>query len=229
MCATHLINFIRLKLLINLICSHCYNHKKIWFIKATLHKINLRILKLNLNIGYMRNLIYYYNFQFFLFSLKNMVMASPHLGSSKSQNGAKRSSTFSTENWGLTTAPSATRERRGWSILRIRMDTQQWFLNNLINKPTFSLFDASPSDPGVLYPSLLQYCRRLKLQSQLSYISSNRPDSCPKVNHSAFKNDMLLDSKHVLFLDREVHFWTRSVLAKGPQYGIYQKKDQKIE
>ena len=30
----------------------------------------------------------------------------------------------------------------------------------------------------------------------------------------------------MLFRAREVQFWTRSVLVEGPQYSIYQKRDQ---
>ena len=40
---------------------------------------------------------------------------------------------------------------------------------------------------------------------------------------------MLFSDKHALIPAREVHFWTRSVLAKGPQNSIYQKRDQKTE
>ena len=40
---------------------------------------------------------------------------------------------------------------------------------------------------------------------------------------------MLFSDKHALIPAREVHFWTRSVLTKGPQNSIYQKRDQKTE
>ena len=60
-------------------------------------------------------------------------------------------------------------------------------------------------------------------------ITTTRPDSGPKVSHSASKKLILFSSMYVRFLAKVIHFWARLVLVKGPQYLIYQKSDKKIE
>ena len=40
---------------------------------------------------------------------------------------------------------------------------------------------------------------------------------------------MFFSSQYVIFLFRDDYFWTKLVLVKGPQFGIYQKRNQKIE
>ena len=74
----------------------------------------------------------------------------------------------------------------------------------------------------------LQCYRRLNLCTNFDAITLTRPDPDLKVNHSGSKKHMHFNSKHVLFLAKEVHIWIRSVLIFGPQYFIYQKRDQKI-
>ena len=54
--------------------------------------------------------------------------------------------------------------------------------------------------------------------------ASTRPDSGPKVNHYASKMFMPFSSKHVIFRSRRNHFWIKSILIKGSQYSIYQKR-----
>ena len=68
----------------------------------------------------------------------------------------------------------------------------------------------------------LQCYRRLNLCAHFDAITLTRPDPDLKVNHSGSKKHMHFNSKHVLFLAKEVHIWIRSVLILGPQYFIYQ-------
>ena len=59
-------------------------------------------------------------------------------------------------------------------------------------------------------------------------ITSIRSDSSSKAIPSETNLLILFSFKNVLFSFRRDHFWTRSVLIEGPQYSIYQKRDQEI-
>ena len=65
----------------------------------------------------------------------------------------------------------------------------------------------------------LQYCCCLKLRANSHSISSTRPDSGPKVNHSAFK-------KHMFFLALSMCFFSTERSTFGPDR--YWSKDHNM-